>query len=56
MMNSKLNTLTLIYGQALAEKVVSANILVVGAGGIGCEVMKSLSVTGFSKVTIVKTH
>jgi len=26
---------------------------VVGAGGIGCEVMKTLSITGFKKITIV---
>jgi ubiquitin-like 1-activating enzyme E1 B len=49
----KLSTLKLIYGEELAEKVATARLLVVGAGGIGCEVMKTLSVTGFTQVTIV---
>ena len=48
------STLKLIYGEELAERVTKARILVVGAGGIGCEVMKTLSVTGFTQVTIVK--
>ena len=50
----KLSTLKLIYGEELAEKVTAARLLVVGAGGIGCEVMKTLSVTGFAQVTIVR--
>lgn len=49
----KLSTLKLIYGEELAEKVATARLLVVGAGGIGCEVMKTLSVTGFTQVIIV---
>ena len=48
------STLKLIYGEELAERVTKARLLVVGAGGIGCEVMKTLSVTGFTQVTIVK--
>jgi ubiquitin-like 1-activating enzyme E1 B len=51
---SKFPTLSLLYGESLAKKLVSANLLVVGAGGIGCEVMKTLSLTGFTKVTIVR--
>ena len=50
----KLSTLKLIYEEELAEKVAAARLLVVGAGGIGCEVMKTLSVTGFTQVTIVR--
>jgi ubiquitin-like 1-activating enzyme E1 B len=50
----KLSTLKLIYGEELAERVTTARLLVVGAGGIGCEVMKTLSVTGFTQVTIVR--
>ena len=50
----KLSTLKLIYGEELAERVATARLLVVGAGGIGCEVMKTLSVTGFTQVTIVR--
>ena len=49
----KAEKLELIYGKETAHKVLTANVLVVGAGGIGCEVMKTLSVTGFKKITIV---
>ncbi len=50
----KYSKLELIYGKEVADKIMTANTLVVGAGGIGCEVMKTLSVTGFRKVTIVR--
>jgi ubiquitin-like 1-activating enzyme E1 B len=49
----KVNKLELIYGKQVAETILSSNVLVVGAGGIGCELMKTLSVTGFPKVSIV---
>jgi ubiquitin-like 1-activating enzyme E1 B len=51
---TKLSNLQLIYGNDVADKITTCNTLVVGAGGIGCEVMKTLSVTGFRKVTIVR--
>lgn len=41
---SKLN---IIYGKETTDKILESNVLVVGAGGIGCELMKTLSVTGF---------
>jgi ubiquitin-like 1-activating enzyme E1 B len=49
----KPSKLEIIYGKDVAQKVVSSNVLVVGAGGIGCELMKTLSMTGFTKVSIV---
>jgi len=52
-MLSSTETLKLIYGESLTNRITTCNLLVVGAGGIGCEVMKTLSVTGFTKVTIV---
>jgi shikimate 5-dehydrogenase len=52
-MKSKSRTLELIYGPDVTAKIHSSNLLVVGAGGIGCEVMKTLSITGFKKITIV---
>lgn len=54
-MSLKLDKLKLIYGDEVALKITSSNVLVVGAGGIGCELMKTLSMTGFKKITIV-TH
>ena len=49
----KSHKLELIYGKEVAQKILSANVLVVGAGGIGCELMKTLSITGFTKISIV---
>lgn len=37
----------------LQEKVNNSKILVVGAGGIGCEVLKNLVMSGFSDIEIV---
>lgn len=38
---------------ALREKVAQSNVLCVGAGGIGCELLKTLSCTGFKKITVI---
>lgn len=38
---------------SLQAKVNESKILVVGAGGIGCEVLKNLVMTGFSDIEIV---
>jgi ubiquitin-like 1-activating enzyme E1 B len=37
----------------LATKVATVPILVVGAGGIGCELLKNLVLSGFKNITIV---
>jgi ubiquitin-like 1-activating enzyme E1 B len=50
---SKIEQLKMIYGQETATKIQSANLLVVGAGGIGCELVKCLSLTGFTKLSII---
>lgn len=38
---------------SLQAKIIESKILVVGAGGIGCEVLKNLVMTGFSDIEIV---
>ena len=50
---SKLEQLKIIYGEDLASKIHHANLLVVGAGGIGCELVKCLSLSGFRKLSII---
>lgn len=42
-----------ILGTNLADKINNSNILIVGAGGIGCEVLKNCVLSGFPKITIV---
>ena len=39
---------------SLGQKVVTSPILVVGAGGIGCELLKNLVLSGFKKITLVR--
>ena len=42
-----------LYGAAVFARVQSARLLVIGAGGIGCELLKDLVLTGFSDVHVV---
>jgi ubiquitin-like 1-activating enzyme E1 B len=35
-------------------QVAQAKVLMVGAGGIGCELVKTLVLTGFRKITMVR--
>lgn len=45
--------LKLIYGEPTLQKITEFNVLMVGAGGIGCELIKNLSQAGYKKITIV---
>ena len=38
------------------EKAEKANLLIVGAGGIGCELIKNLVLAGFVNLEVVKTR
>lgn len=42
-----------IYGKPLLQKISSTNLLIVGVGGIGCELLKNLAKSGFRKFTIL---
>ena len=43
----------LLFGADTAKKIASTHLLIVGVGGIGCELLKSLSKSGFKKFTIL---
>lgn len=45
--------ITGVLEPTLQDKIVTSKILVVGAGGIGCEVLKNLVMTGFPDIEIV---
>ncbi len=42
-------------GEELAEQVGRAKVLVVGTGGIGCELLKNLVLTGFKDIVAVSS-
>jgi ubiquitin-like 1-activating enzyme E1 B len=52
-MSLKQQKLEIIYGKELSDKILDAKVLVVGAGGIGCELVKVLSMTGFTKLAVI---
>lgn len=43
-----------VFDEKLTEAIANSKILVVGAGGIGCEILKNLVLTGFPNIEIVR--
>ena len=42
-----------ILSDDLCNKITNSKVLVVGAGGIGCELIKNLVLTGFNDIEVV---
>lgn len=42
-----------IFREDLRSLIVASKVLVVGAGGIGCEILKNLVMCGFKDIEIV---
>lgn len=45
-----------VFEENLQAKITASKILVVGAGGIGCEVLKNLVLCGFKDIEIVSVQ
>ena len=45
--------LLLLYGERLFNTIINSKVLIGGAGGVGCEIIKCLSKSGFRNFTII---
>jgi ubiquitin-like 1-activating enzyme E1 B len=51
--NGILGSLKATLGADLVHQILGSKLLLVGAGGIGCELLKNLALTGFTDVTVI---
>lgn len=43
----------MLYSQETYDKINNSNVLIIGVGGIGCELLKVLTNSGYRKMTIL---